>query len=137
LTTNAKSPQGGSHQNGQNPIAHEPIAIKIANGSTRDVPASDIENAVPAPERRTQTGSESAEGSESDALINRQWIHESGYGGKGGEPRISSDQREASEHAVHLDNWPEFSPDMLPSETGLSSATKPPTNEPRINKPKR
>lgn len=48
-----------------------------------------------------------------DELVDRQWIHESGYGGKGGGPRLSSEQREASEHSVHKGEWPEFSADML------------------------
>lgn len=38
-----------------------------------------------------------AEQSASEPLGTRGWVHESGYGGKGGEPRISSDQREGSE----------------------------------------
>lgn len=38
-----------------------------------------------------------ADRSGSEPLVNRGWVHESGYGGKGGEPRISSDQREDSE----------------------------------------
>lgn len=33
----------------------------------------------------------------SEPLLGRTWVHESGYGGKGGEPRTSSDERESSE----------------------------------------
>lgn len=32
-----------------------------------------------------------------DLLPDRTWLHESGYGGKVGKPRTSSDQREGSE----------------------------------------
>lgn len=32
-----------------------------------------------------------------DLLPDRTWLHESGYGGKDGKPRTSSDQREDSE----------------------------------------
>lgn len=38
-----------------------------------------------------------AERSGSEPLIDREWVHESGYGGKGGKPRASSDERESSE----------------------------------------
>lgn len=38
-----------------------------------------------------------ADRSGSEPLVDRGWVHESGYGGKGGEPRVSSDQREDSE----------------------------------------
>src|SRR6476469_4674513 len=38
-----------------------------------------------------------ADRSGSEPLVNRGWVHESGYGGKGGQPRVSSDQREDSE----------------------------------------
>lgn len=41
-----------------------------------------------------------ADRSGSEPLANRGWVHESGYGGKGGEPRISSDQREDSERGT-------------------------------------
>jgi hypothetical protein len=40
-----------------------------------------------------------AERSGSEPLVERAWVHESGYGGKGGTPRTSSDQREAAEQA--------------------------------------
>jgi hypothetical protein len=35
----------------------------------------------------------------SEPLVDRDWVHESGYGGKGGAPRTSSDQREPEERA--------------------------------------
>lgn len=38
-----------------------------------------------------------AERSGSEPLLGRTRVHESGYGGKGGEPRTSSDERESSE----------------------------------------
>lgn len=47
-----------------------------------------------------QTGHSFREGAErsgSEPLTDRTWLHESGYGGRGGEPRTSSDQREESE----------------------------------------
>ena len=74
-----------------------------------------------------------AEHSKSDALVNRQWIHESGYGGKSGEPRVSSEQREALEHTVHTSDWPEFSADMLTSATGPVPKVKPHKDEPHIS----
>jgi hypothetical protein len=40
-----------------------------------------------------------AERSGSEPLVERGWVHESGYGGKGGTPRTSSDEREAAERA--------------------------------------
>lgn len=54
-----------------------------------------------------------------DPLRNRQWIHESGYGGRGGTPRSSSDEREAREHTVHTGDWPEFSPDLAEREDAV------------------
>jgi hypothetical protein len=51
-----------------------------------------------------------AERSGSEPLLGRTWVHESGYGGKGGEPRTSSDERESSErisavgHTDHTDH---------------------------------
>ena len=50
-------------------------------------------------EHRT-TGRSSREGAErsgSEPLRERTWVHESGYGGKDGKPRTSSDERERSE----------------------------------------
>ena len=38
-----------------------------------------------------------ADRSGSEPLVERDWVHESGYGGKGGASRTSSDQREAAE----------------------------------------
>ena len=35
----------------------------------------------------------------SEPLVERDWVHESGYGGKGGAPRTSSDQRETAQRA--------------------------------------
>jgi hypothetical protein len=53
------------------------------------------------PKRTTSThaGAEAAEGMNagSDPLEERTMEHESGYGGKGGEPRVSSDQRETTD----------------------------------------
>ena len=93
------------------------------SADSNDVPARD----VPADNRPTGIGSEAAEGihdmgvhvegersgldgqstgvsfragaerSGSEPLDTGGWVHESGYGGKGGGPRISSDQREDSE----------------------------------------
>jgi hypothetical protein len=40
-----------------------------------------------------------ADRSGSEPLVGRDWVHESGYGGKGGAPRISSEQRETAERA--------------------------------------
>ena len=40
---------------------------------------------------------EGAERAGSEPLTGRTWLHESGYGGRGGEPRTSSDHREESE----------------------------------------
>ncbi|HEV7705416.1 MAG TPA: hypothetical protein VGO46_14035, partial [Gemmatimonadaceae bacterium] len=47
----------------------------------------------------THAGAEAAEGmrSGSQPLEERTTEHESGYGGKGGEPRVSSDQRESTD----------------------------------------
>ena len=53
------------------------------------------------PESTTSThaGAEAAEGMRagSEPLEERTMEHESGYGGKGGEPRVSSDQRETTD----------------------------------------
>lgn len=38
-----------------------------------------------------------ADRSGSEPLVDRGWVHESGDGGKGADPRVSSDQREDSE----------------------------------------
>jgi hypothetical protein len=49
-----------------------------------------------------ETGSSfraSAERSGSEPLSGHTWLHESGYGGRGGEPRTSSDYREDSERS--------------------------------------
>ena len=43
---------------------------------------------------------EGAERSGSEPLRERASVHESGYGGKGGAPRTSSDEREVAEHDV-------------------------------------
>ena len=40
---------------------------------------------------------EGADRSGSEPLVERDWVHESGYGGKGGASRTSSDQRETAE----------------------------------------
>lgn len=45
---------------------------------------------------------EGAERSGSEPLRERSWNHESGYGGKGGEPRTSSEQRELAEQDVSV-----------------------------------
>lgn len=48
-----------------------------------------------------------AERSGSEPLLGRTSVHESGYGGKGGEPRTSSDERESSERisaVAHTDH---------------------------------
>ena len=42
---------------------------------------------------------EGADRSGSEPLVERDWVHESGYGGKAGAPRINSEQRETTEHA--------------------------------------
>ncbi len=79
-----------------------------------------------------------AESSKPDDLTNRQWIHESGYGGKGGKTRESSDKREATEHTVHTSEWPEFSPDMLPAPADAIPAPKPdPTDVEGSEKPQK
>ncbi|MDQ2668794.1 MAG: hypothetical protein M3Z05_22765 [Gemmatimonadota bacterium] len=36
----------------------------------------------------------------SEPLVDRDWVHESGYGGKGGAPRTSSEQRETAERTT-------------------------------------
>jgi hypothetical protein len=40
-----------------------------------------------------------ADRSGSEPLVERDWVHESGYGGKAGAPRTSSEQRETAERA--------------------------------------
>jgi hypothetical protein len=79
-----------------------------------------------------QPSDAAAERPESDVRVDREWIHESGYGGKRGGPRVSSDQREASEHAVHVGEWPEFSADMLPPGTEVSPVSNPHSVKPHI-----
>lgn len=43
---------------------------------------------------------EGADRSGSEPLRERTWVHDSGYGGKGGKPRTSSEQREPAEKDV-------------------------------------
>lgn len=63
-------------------------------------------------------------------LKGREWVHNSGYGGEGGRPRTSSDEREESEHRVHLrTDWNELSLDMLSPEAGKAQPTKPLSGE--------
>lgn len=94
-----------------------------------DSPSEATVNDVPADETPTGIGSEAAEGihdmgthiegersglddrrtgdsfragaerSGSEPLLGHRWLHESGYGGRGGEPRTNSDQRENAERA--------------------------------------
>jgi hypothetical protein len=113
LTINPGHSRNRTNKGGENPGEGAAIAKKAANDTGREVPAD------------VQPSDAAAKRTESDALLDRQWIHESGYGGKGGEPRISSDQREASEHSVHLGERTEFSADMLPPGTDVS----PPSNQ--------
>ncbi len=47
--------------------------------------------------RRGRLFREGAERSGSEPLLGHTWLHESGYSGRDGEPRTSSDQREDSE----------------------------------------
>ena len=42
-----------------------------------------------------------------EPLRERTWVHESGYGGRNGEARTSSDTRESSEHATPTTPLPE------------------------------
>jgi hypothetical protein len=113
LTLNPRNSRNRTNKSGESPDEGAAIANKAANDTSREVPAD------------VQLSDAAAKRTESDALLDRQWIHESGYGGKGGEPRISSDQREASEHSVHLGERTEFSADMLPPGTDVS----PPSNQ--------
>ncbi len=108
-------------------ITDEASAIEAAKRSSIGTSASDAKIDAPTHGTPTGAGSEAAEGihdigsrpdgdlsgldsrvtgrsvrdgidrSGSEPLNGREWIHESGYGGKGGKPRISSDQREDSE----------------------------------------
>ncbi len=109
---NTGKPQDRARKSGENPPDDEAIA-----------PAQD--QRVPPDNAGARLVDSTAKRSKSDVLVNRQWIHESGYGGKSGEPRVSSEQREASEHTVHTSDWPEFSGDMLPSGTGPVPKVKP------------
>lgn len=116
---NTGNPQDRARKSGENPPDDEAIAPAQDGRAPPDDAGAGLDAA--------------AERSKSDALVNRQWIHESGYGGKSGEPRVSSDQREASEHTVHTSDWPEFSADMLPSGTGPVPKVKSHKDEPHIS----
>lgn len=71
----------------------------------------------------------------SEPLRGREWVHNSGYGGEGGRPRTSSDQREESEHRVHLrTDWSELSLDTRSPEGGKAQPTRPFSGEsPRVS----
>lgn len=114
------NPQDRARKSGENPPADEAIAPAQDHRTPPDDAGAGLVDAA-------------HERSKSDALVNRQWIHESGYGGKSGDPRVSSEQREASEHTVHTGDWPEFSADMLPSGTGPVPEVKPHKDEPHIS----
>ncbi len=92
----------------------------------------------PDKDSRTSSPHPGAESTKPDDLTNRQWIHDSGYGGQGGKGRVSSDQREATEHTVHTSEWPEFSSDMLPAPAESIPAPKPdPTDVEGSDKPQK
>jgi hypothetical protein len=58
---------------------------------------------------------EGAERSGSEPLRESTWVHESGYGGKNGKPRTSSDQRERGEQESSAAPLPESAlPDKVP-----------------------
>jgi hypothetical protein len=120
LKMNTGNPQDRARKSGENPPDDEAIA---PTQDERSQPEDAGAGSVDAADGRSKP----------DALVNRQWIHESGYGGKGGEVRVSSEQREASEHTVHTSEWPEFSADMLPAGTGPVPKVKPHKDEPHIS----
>lgn len=60
----------------------------------RDEQQDDQEDSV-----QDVSGAHSVPDDNAEALKGRTWVHESGYGGKDGKPRTSSDQRERAEQA--------------------------------------
>ena len=62
-----------------------------------------------------QSFREGAERSGSEPIRESTWVHESGYGGKSGQARTSSEQRERAEQGVSATPLPETGlPDKVP-----------------------
>lgn len=105
------------------------MGVVMKEDRSKQQRSGDDESATPprgTPDVRTPRGVHrhgSADGT-SDPLWNRQWVHESGYGGRGGVPRSSSDEREAKEHQVHTSEWPEFSSDLARPDRALPDVAR-------------
>lgn len=81
----------------KNDIAAGAEAAEGAHHAGMDHKRSGIGNRPTDRAFREAADREAAERSAADLLRERAWVHESGYGGKNGEPRTSSDQREDAE----------------------------------------